>query len=49
VLREWIPDDPTRQSFDPQRVRARVKQFDDLYAHDSDHPELLALLPAEGG
>ncbi len=44
VLREWVPDDPARQSFDPQRVRARLKQFDDLRAHDPDHPELLSLL-----
>ncbi|MDP7448337.1 MAG: hypothetical protein QF689_07125 [Candidatus Latescibacteria bacterium] len=43
-LRHWIPDDPARQSFDPQRVRARVKQLDDLRAHDPDHPDLLALL-----
>ena len=43
-LRAWIPDDPARQSFDPQRVRARLKQLDDLRAHDPDHPDLLTLL-----
>jgi len=44
VLREWIPDDPARQSYDPQRVRARVVQFEELYAQDPDHPDLLVLL-----
>lgn len=43
-LRGWIPDDPARQSFDPQRVRTRLTQFDKLRAHDPDHPELLPLL-----
>ena len=44
VLRQWIPDDPARQSYDPQRVRVCVKQFEELYAHDPDHPDLLGLL-----
>ena len=44
ILREWIPDDPARQSYDPQRVRTRVVQFEELHAHDPDHPDLLVLL-----
>jgi len=44
VLREWIPGDAARQSYDQQRVRARQVQFEKLRAHDPDHPALLGLL-----
>lgn len=44
VLREWIPVDPARQSFDQQRVLARQVQFEKLRAHDPDHPALPGLL-----
>ena len=39
-----IPEDPLRQSFDPQRLRARLHLFEQAHATDPNDGELVPLL-----
>ena len=44
ALMALIPEDPLRQSFDPQRLRARLHLFEQAHATDPNDAELVPLL-----
>jgi len=43
-LRGFIPENPLRQSFDPQRLRARLRRFEKKWADNPNDEGLLTLL-----